>query len=275
MRHPTTRQMKSSRHAGGWRRVWFGIVLAVLGLLALVWFFPARWATPLLAARLHGIQLQQVHGLLWDGRAERVLAGNGRPLGQLRWQLSRRALLGDVRVGVQFDGPALHFAGAMRRLADDAVDWREVRVTADLGAMPPLTSPWGRPQGSLSLQAPHALLRGNWPVQLQATAQWSNAALQTPHGAVALGDLQATMHAEQGTIDVHAHDAGNGPLALAGEARLSPLGWRLDATLQPRTADPVLRRWLATLGRPQADGTVRLHRRGGLAAAMSGTATTP
>jgi general secretion pathway protein N len=237
---------------------------------------PARWATPLLEARLHGMQLQQVHGLLWDGGAERVLAANGQSLGQVRWQLSRRALLGDARLRLQFDGPALHFSGAMQRLPDDTVEWRDAQMTVNLGTMPPpLATPFGRPQGSFSLQAPHALLRGNWPMQLQATAQWNNAAIQTQRGTVALGELHFTMHAEQGTIDIHMRDAGNGPLALDGQAQLSPLGWRLDAMLRPRTADPALRRWLASLGRPGADGTMHLQRRGGLAAALPANGIKP
>jgi general secretion pathway protein N len=264
------------RRRRGWRRVLPGMVLAVLGLCALGWFLPARWAMPLIGARLHGVQLQQVHGLLWDGGAERVLAADGRPLGQLRWQLSRRALLGEVRMQLRFDGPALHFSGAMQRLPDDVVEWRDVQMTLRLGVVqPPLATPFGRPQGWFSLQAPHALLQGNWPMQVQATARWDDAAIQMQRGTVALGKLRFTLHAEQGTIDTHLHDAGNGPLALDGDAQVSPLGWRLDATLRPRTVDPALRRWLASLGRPDADGSVHLQRRGGLAAALPAKGAQP
>jgi hypothetical protein len=36
-------------------------------------------------------------------------------------------------------------------------------------------------------------------------------------------------------------------------------------SLKPRKDDPLLMQWLHTLGRPEADGTVRLGYRGGLA----------
>lgn len=273
--------MKRPEHGGErathrGRRMLPGVVLVVLAALALVWFLPARWVTPLLEARVQGLQLQQVHGLLWNGGAERVRVGEVPSLGELHWQLSRRALLGDVRLQLRLEGPALRFAGAMQRRSADSTEWRDVKLQLQLEAVqPPLATPLGWPQGTLSLQAPHALLQGNWPMQLQATAQWSAAALRTPRGTVALGSLQFDAHAVQGTMDVRMHDAGNGPLALTGDAQASPLGWRLDARLRPRTADPILRRWLATLGRPDTEGGVSLHRRGGLAAALPTTGVQP
>ncbi|WP_235499685.1 type II secretion system protein N [Frateuria sp. Soil773] len=240
------------------------MVLLASGLLA--WFLPARWAVAWIGPRLHGIRLEQVHGSVWDGRAGQVLGADGRAYGSLRWRLSRRALLGDMRLRLDLDGPSLDFGGELRRPAADRLAWRDVRVRADLAELaPPQALSLGQPQGVLAVQAPEALTQGGWPLQLRAQAQWRDAGLRTHNGEVALGNLQFEAEGDDGLIRTQMHDDGHGPLALEGRLEASPLGWRLDATLRPRGGDPALRRWLATLGQPAADGSLYLRRQGGLA----------
>lgn len=246
-----------------------GIALALLAFAVLLWFLPARWAVALIRPRLHGMRLQQVQGLAWEGRAGQVLTARGQPLGTLRWTLSRRALLGQVVLHLALDGPALAFHGDLRQLSDDQSEWRDVDGRADLAALkPPLATPFGWLQGTLEGHAPYALLQASWPIQMTAQLHWRDAAIQTRQGRIALGNLQFEAKGERGIIRTQMHDAGSGPLAVSGRSETSPLGWRLDARLRPRGADPLLPRWLATLGRTDADGTLRLQRRGGLAAAL-------
>lgn len=244
------------------------ISLALLAMAVLVWFFPARWAAPLLQSRLH-VRLQQVSGVLWDGTAGVVLTSDGRPLGRLRWQLSRRALRGDVRLHVQMDGQTLHFDGTLQRVDADHVRWRKVHLNIVLDALqPPLATPFGWPQGTLDLQVPSVLLQANWPMQLVANGHWEHAGLLTPLQHAILGNLDFSTYADRGTPVTRFHDDGNGPLSARGEWELSPLGWRLTATLAPRRNDPVLRRWLRSLGQPDAQGVVYVQRRGGLATVL-------
>ena len=246
--------------------------MLLLAAGALVWLLPARWVLPWIEPRLHGVQLQQVGGLLWDGHADRVLSADGRTLGRLRWKLSRRALLGEVRLQVDFDGPQLAFSGGMRRLSADRLQWSRVNLQARLDALPQrLDSPLGQPAGELALAVDNAMLQGGWPMQLQAHASWQHAAMRTATGNVALGELQLQAQAQDGVIAAQLHDDGHGPLQVAGQLQLSPLGWRLDARLHPRQPDPGLRHWLAQLGPVGADGSVHIQRRGGLAAARSAT----
>ncbi len=248
--------------------------MLLLAACVLLWLLPARWVLPWIEPRLHGMQLQQVGGLLWDGRADRVLAADGRPLGRLRWQLSRRALLGDVRLQVDFDGPQLAFSGGMRQLPADRVQWNRVHLRADLDALPQrMDASLGQPRGELALVVDSAVLQGGWPMQLQAHAAWRHAVMRTAAGNVALGELQLQADAQDGVIAAQLHDDGHGPLQVAGQLQLSPLGWRLNATLHPRQSDPALRHWLAQFGRAAADGTVHIQRRGGLAASPSATHT--
>jgi general secretion pathway protein N len=244
-----------------------GVLILVAGLLA--WFLPARWALPWIEPQLHGLRLQQVQGQLWDGRAGQILNAQGNPVGQLQWQLSRRALLGQVQLQLDFQGPHLTFSGAMQRLPDNQLQWRGVSVHADLAALlPRVALPQGQPLGELQLAVDQAVLQGGWPLQLDARAQWLQAAMRTRSGDVALGNLQWQAQAQGGVIEVQLHDDGHGPLEADGQLQLSPLGWRLDAKLRARQTDPALRHWLAGLGQLDADGGVHIQRSGGLGGSL-------
>ncbi len=254
------------------RKSLIGLGVLLLFAVALLWFLPARWAMPWIAPSLHGVHLQQVHGSLWRGDASAVMAADGRPLGQLHWQLSRRALLEQLRVQLDLDGPQLDFSGAMQRLADGRVEWRATNLHLDLAMLESyVDTPWGQPHGELQVMIDRAVLQGGWPLQLQGKARWQHAVMRTRDGEIALGELQLQAQAQGGVIQARMTDDGGGPLRVDGQMQLSPLGWRLDATLQPRQTDPALGRWLATLGQSAADGSVHIQRHGGLTVGMPPT----
>lgn len=249
----------------------------MLGLLmaALLWFLPARWVLPWLQPHLHGVRLQQVHGSVWDGEAATVTSPQGQRWGRLQWQLSRRLLLGQARAQLQFDGPQLTFSAAIQRLPDGRIDLHDLRLHAELAGLDlPMDTVLGPPGGTLQASAAHAVLQGGWPLQLQAQAHWQHASLHLRDGVVALGDLQLQAQAQGGVIRAQMHDDGHGPLQVDGQLQLSPLGWRLDATLRARQTDPLLLRWLGRLGPRSSDGSVHVQRRGGLAGQASVTSST-
>jgi general secretion pathway protein N len=253
------------------RIAWLAVAILSLAVL-LVLFLPARWVAPLVQSRLHGMQLDGVHGLLWNGGADSLRGPDGRPLGHVHWQLSRRALLGRLDLQLQFDGPLLTARGHLRRDAQGRPVWSEVALRSDLAAWSPrLDTTLGAPRGTLAATLSRAVLQGNWPVDLAGQAQWHGAAMQMPAQAIALGNLAMTLQGANGVLHGELHDLGQGPLHVEGQWQASPLGWRLDLSLQPRSGDPALRRWLARLGRPDADGSIHLQRRGGLAAATPET----
>ena len=249
------------------KKILLAAAVLLLAAAALVWWLPARWALPLLQPSLHGLRLQQVGGTLWDGRAGQVLAPDGHVLGRLQWQLSHRALFGQVGLQIDFDGPQFAFHGRLQKLPGGQVDWSGLQARVDLSALadPRLRLPLGQPRGELALHAGHALLQGGWPLEMQAGLQWRQAVLRTRDGNVALGDLHGQAAAQDGVIHAQWQDDGQGPLRTTGDLQLSPLGWRLTAELQPRQDDPALQRWLAALGRADAEGTVHVERHGGLA----------
>lgn len=251
------------------RNYLLGLAVLLLALGLLLWFLPVRWALPWIEPQLHGLRLEQVHGTLWRGSSAQVVSADGQALGKAQWQLSRLALLGEPNLKLTFDGPSLSFAGRARRLPDQKLEVHDVSLRANLGLVGlPATSPFGQPDGTLTVDVSHALLQGGWPLELQSTARWQQAVLHTGSGDVALGTLALQAQSRSGIIQAQLHDSGEGPLAAAGKLQLSPLGWRLDATLASRQTDPKLDQWLATLGTPSADGSVHIQRHGGLAGAL-------
>ncbi|SEJ30529.1 type II secretion system protein N [Frateuria terrea] len=254
------------------RAAWLSVAIVLLLVVLLVLFLPARWAAPFVQSRLHGVRLERVHGLVWDGAAEQLRGPDGRSLGAVHWRLSRRALWGRLDLQLAFDGPMLAARGRLQRDAQGRPVWSDVALRSDLATWAPrLDTSLGSPQGTLTATLQRVVLQANWPVELDGRAQWGDAAMQTPAQAVGLGDWVMTLDGANGVLHGELHDQGKGPLHVEGQWQASPLGWRLDLLLQPRTADPALRRWLARLGRPDADGSVHLHRRNGLAAATPET----
>jgi general secretion pathway protein N len=266
--HPWIGPLKSLR------KYLIGSVVLLVTAAVLLWFLPARWVLRWIEPQLHGIQLQQVSGSVWNGRAGAVMAANGKTLGQLQWQMSPEVLLGQPRMRVHFDGPQVTFSADAKQLPADEVIVQDASVRVTSAALDhALATPWGQPRGELRVLMPRALLRAGWPIHMDAQATWRDAVMRTPQGDVALGELHAIVQARGGVIDAQLHDSGSGPLQLTGELQLSPIGWRLDARLRARQTDPTLRRWLATLGAPAADGSVHIQRHGGLAGTTPASST--
>ncbi|WP_109124572.1 type II secretion system protein N [Dyella sp. C11] len=257
-------------------KVWRTPLIALVALLfvafALLWFLPARWAMPWLESRLGGVQLQDVSGLVWDGKAAHVLSAKGEDLGALQWQLSRFALLGDNRLHVELHGPRVDFAGRMTGGKATDATWTDVQMRIDLGVLgsgPVVLGGW--PRGTLRVTAGRIELQGGWPWTLDARVQWDDAVLLLPQqGNLLLGGQRADLRATNGVIEGHVQDDGKGPLRVDGRLQLSPLARRFMAVVAPRHRDPMLERWLAGFGSVDTDGVTHINYSGGLAAAIHG-----
>jgi general secretion pathway protein N len=253
-----------------WKKLLLGLAALLVAPVLLVWFAPARWVAPMVETRLRGVQLREVSGSVWDGRVGEVVLVDGTVLGRLDWQLSRRALFGQVRLHAAIDGPAIRGHGDFARDGDEA-RWRGVQLQVALDALPhPPTTPWGMPRGELVLELAQMQVFKGWPDSVSGLVRWPHASMQTPQATIALGDLLADLSGSHGVIRADLRDGGTGPLALAGVVQLSPIGWRLDARLSARDHEPALQRWLAHLGPPDAQGVTHLQRGAGVGALSAG-----
>lgn len=253
------------------RTVLVVLVLMLLSLGVLLWFLPARWVQSSLEARLHGLRMDQVSGTVWDGRAGLLLTADGRDLGKLEWHVSHAALWGDTRLSVGLDGPQLSFHGDMHQLDAQRVEWNQLHVQGDIDALGNHTvALGGMLRGHVNIDIAHVLLQGRWPLELDGKASWGEAEVATAKGVLALGEIQLQAQGQEGVIQGQLHDGGSGPLQLDGQLGLSPLGWRYSVNAKPRGANPALQAWLQTLGRADADGTVRIKGSGGLVKAAGG-----
>jgi len=253
-----------------WRTALTGVAILLVAGFVLFWFLPARLAMPWLEARMSGVQLQGVSGLVWDGRAERVLTAKGENLGALQWQLSRLALLGRNQLHVELHGERVDFVGSMKGGKAADATWTDVQMRIDLDVLGngPIVL-GGLPRGTLRLAVGHVELRGGWPWSLDTQVRWQDAVLRIPRQAdLRLGNLHADLRAVNGVIEGHLQDDGDGPLRVDGRLQLSPLARRFIAVAAPRGNHPDIQRWLAGFGATDAEGVTHINYSGGLAAAI-------
>ncbi|HEX7815892.1 type II secretion system protein N [Dyella sp.] len=249
-----------------WLRLTGVLVVLLLVLAGVIAFLPARWAQSAIETRLHGLRLAGVGGSVWNGHADSVIDSQGVALGRVDWQLSRRLLLGHLEATIDFDGPKIGFKGHMERISDTAQHWSDVHVRFDLSQASADAATGMRPSGVLEADIGNALLQGQWPTQLNGTGRWREAAMITRQGSVALGTLRWEAQAQNGLIQGTVNDLGDqGPLKLSGVFAASALGWRYSLDATPRGSQPALRRWLASLGPVDAEGSLHLEYKGGLA----------
>jgi general secretion pathway protein N len=243
------------------------LVLVVLVVVGLGWFLPARWVQPQIEARLHGLRLEGVGGSIWDGHADQVLAADGHSIGSLNWQLSRLTVFGHTAATVDLNGKVWAFRGHMERLSETTTHWQDVHARFDLTALGLHAAAWGQPQGVLEVDITSALIQAQWPISLSGTGQWENATMTTPQGTLSLGTLHWEAQASNAVLKGSFGDVRDpeGPLQLSGSFGVSALGWRYGLEAQPRGHQPVLQRWLASLGPVGADGTLHLEQSGGFA----------
>jgi hypothetical protein len=196
------------------------------------------------------LQLDDVRGSLWHGRATRLRWG-GRELGALSWTLRPGALLrGRIAVDLKLVGEANGDARLARA-------WRRTEIH-DLDAMFPahwLRAPFAggawQLQGRMHVTGARVVLDGNRVTALAGDLAWHDAALRGMTTA-ALGNLRAPFaladdHRVHGSI----RDDG-GPVAVSGGFAADPSRYRIRLVLGARNAG--VGRLLQAVGQPLADG---------------------
>jgi len=237
--------------------------LAILALVVLVALFPASWAWRLVGEKPAPLQIGQIRGSVWHGRAEGVSYA-GIELGTLRWRLSPAQLWGRTDLHLLLKGDLAHGKADITRRGD-TLTGRDVHLEVTVDTLPvTLGTPPMHPRGTLVIDIARVELHDGWPRALMGHIVWQDAALADRFDTVPLGDLRADLSERDGSVlEAKLSDDG-GPLALSGTVEASTLGWRVNAVLRARKDTPLMHRVIAQLGQPSSDGSLHLDMHGGL-----------
>lgn len=208
-----------------------------------------------------GVAMRGVTGTLWRGEVA-VLEMSGVTLEQVAWKVRPIALLrGRLQATWSTRFGEGHVTGAAS--ISPSGDLHLYRSTGQIAASDLqrfFSLPVG-PQGriSLDLEQIELQLAPLYVHSARGEVHWQGAGLVTPY-AVNWGDLVARLGAHEGALRLELGDQG-GPLRLQGQAAVLPQGvLQLDlAAAAAPGADEALRAGLAMLGRPDAQGWVRLR----------------
>lgn len=243
------------------------LVLAVVLLLvaaAALAFLPARIATDYFGGRIGPVQLGQVEGTLWHGRATPVSI-NDQPIGSMSWTVSPLSLLGArIDANVALRGDTYNGDSAISVHRDRSVRLRDLRLTLPAQRLQPaLDIPALVLRGEVEVAIAQAELRGGFPREVQGRATWKNAAVAGSAEA-RFGELITEFASTpDGGIAGTVKDGG-GPLQAEGSYRANLLGYSADVSLRARDGNPQVVEALQYIGQPQPDGSARLEIRGKL-----------
>jgi general secretion pathway protein N len=116
--------------------------------------------------------------------------------------------------------------------------------------------------GYVAFDAPHLVLSGNGG-DGAATARWNGARVAGSAGALALGTVTATFAPRNGRIEGRVENRG-GDVRIDGEFAWGNAGIEGNATLAALpSAPPTVVRALGAMGKPDANGDVRVQWRSG------------
>jgi len=245
-------------------------------LVALVLSFPAERAYSHWQASENApnnIALSGVSGSVWSGKAAMAVI-QGQPLEKMEWSLRPWSLLfGQVGLNWRFQLPlenekkgqeqggygqgstALGLDGsvAFSTLEARLPAWVVARI-AKADAL--------RPTGSVSLKLHDVLWDGQSLRSAEGRIVWNGAGISLL-SPILLGDQIIVLETSDDIVKGVLSDGG-GPLSLDGLLTLNPEGqYEFSGSLAARNA-PDLERALGSLGRPGADGRIKLKRSGSL-----------
>ena len=235
-------------------------------LLALAFYLAALLATAparlLLAWLPEQVRVADVAGTLWSGRAGPLQAGGGPRIERVEWEWRPSGLLlgrMEYKVEVKAFGGHAGFDAGLGPFGGPVLE--KVQGAWPAASIGPLLPVKGIALGGrLEVALERLVLEEGWPVEIEGSLHWRDAALVSPF-SFRLGGFQAVPAlAEDGRLRLDISDDG-GALDADGEAVLSrDRSYRLDLRIRARaSAAPGLADSLKLLGNPDARGFYRLH----------------
>lgn len=247
-------------------------LLILAGLIALafglVTRMPAAFVADWADTNIPGLTLSGATGTALEGRVGHVLY-KGLPLKQVQWDIQPWSLLlgeveADIRVATDAGGIE---ATISHSLWGDGLTLTDVHGSASLDWLAQRAGYTFIPvSGRLSLDLAQLTLTGDGQVtDVAGQATANNIHWQLIRPPALLGRLSAKISSEAGIVTLEITDS-DGPLAVKGSAKLQPGNvYQLNFRLRTRTeADARLKRLMAELGNPDADGWYRISTQGRL-----------
>lgn len=238
---------------------WVLLSIAAL-LIALLARMPAAWVAERAAPSLRGVQLQNIEGTVWRGRADVTIAQAGLALKGIRWRFQPSGLLAlQWRYGIESDDAAL--AGR----ASVGLGVGSVTLTDSKLALPARTA--GHLVPMLSTFSPEGQVTANirtlrcqgYTCSGDVKATWAGAALSLAE-LRPLGDYQIDAVLNDGRADFDVKTL-KGTLRAAGKGQLQNGALRFNGELSaPPDQMPKVQGLMRLLGTPDERGVLRINR---------------
>lgn len=248
-----------------WRLVLFG-VLAYVAFLVLS--FPADrvyqfWKAD--AGKQQPIALSQISGSIWSGQAGQALI-NGQRLEGLSWTLQPWAL-GAGKVALSWGAKLADGFGEGQLAAglQGELEMGHLKARLPLSEISVRALQALQPKGTLNLNLKHVAWTGQTLSSAEGRLVWNGAGINILQD-LEFGDLVLTLENTPDGVKGVLSDGG-GPLQAEGVLTLSADGkYTFSGSFAARGGDQALTNALRTLGRPGADGKVKVSQSGTLAA---------
>lgn len=252
-----------------WKKLRYILFAALMYGGFLLATFPAAQAYALFKQRLAPdarLVLEGVSGTVWSGRAQAALIGSQR-LFALTWELRPWALLiGRLRVDWGFRDGDNFARGSVARGLGGTIYINDLDARLDVTKIAPLKDflPLDL-EGFIGVHVLEFEMKNFLVKAAEGTLAWHDAAI-TYMQKVTLGDLRVTVEPSAEGIKAILADGG-GPLQAEGVLLLKPDGnYQFTGAFASRDATQrVLAQSLRFLGRPGADGKVKVTQSGSLA----------
>ena len=245
--------------------LYYSLAAVLLYCLFLIISFPASQAWQWLAPTQGIVELQDIEGSMWQGRATQVRVA-GVPVGEVNWRvMPLQMFLGKLAINWRYRGQDGTGNGVLYVGPGGDLSLSETHATSRMSAlralfprMPVLLA------GDLRLTLATLKLEHGLPVALSGTADWLNGRTVSPV-ASEIGTFHAVLTTRKQEIQARISDT-SGPLDMQGIVRLQQKGsYYFVADLKPRTgASAALLDGLQQIARSTPGGGFRLEYRGQL-----------
>jgi general secretion pathway protein N len=255
---------------------WRLITFALLAYLAfLIMDFPAERAYHYWQAQAgtrQGFALGNLSGSVWSGNAGQAMI-NGQRVEDLNWHLQPWALA-TGKVALNWGAKLADGFGEGQLAAGmkGELEMDRLKARLDLSQLSVRALQALQPKGTVSLNLQDVTWTGEALTSAQGRIVWNGAGINFLQ-ALDFGDLSLNLETTDEGVKGVLSDGG-GPLEAVGVLRLKPDGsYQFTGSFAARGGDQALSRALRSLGRPGADGKVKVSQTGTLAALGLGRPT--